>query len=126
MITPQDLHNKADLLPLIIDQLFENRQRITDGLATLQSAGITNASTYYRDGRYLYLIHPTAEDGSRQREYIGKDPTKIAQAMGRLERYQIHTELKSKLRALDQAIQNGFYDLEQAKRRLGNALEFNW
>jgi hypothetical protein len=31
--------------------------------------------------RYLYLIHPTQDDGSRQREYIGADPDKQAEAL---------------------------------------------
>lgn len=59
-------------------------------IANLGATGITNATPHYRDQKYLYLIHPTASDGTRRREYIGADPARQADALARIARWTDH------------------------------------
>lgn len=51
----------------------------------LQKAGLTYAAEHWRDGKYLYLIHPS-RDGQRERKYVGADPAKIKEAQASIRR----------------------------------------
>ena len=85
---PERARQAVDIIGLALDRYHGLLEQIAD----LESAGITNASTWYRDGIYLYLIYPTTAEG-RVRKYVGNDPAKVAAALARLERYKTHQEL---------------------------------
>ena len=113
----QSLNSTAricDLLHIHADKLAALEAH-ADALLAL---GITNAATYYRDGIYLYLIHPTQPDGTRQREYIGKDPAKIAAALARLDRSKEHAAVMAQIKSLASRLENVEYTLHQIKRDL--------
>lgn len=69
-----------------------NLVTIQDRITQLEQAGVTQASVYWRkdstgNPTILYLNHPS-QDGQRKREYVGKDPTKQAEALARIERWE--------------------------------------
>jgi len=84
MISPDLIEDLAKALNNALDHLAVLNSRIDD----LHHQGAINASVYYRNGRYLYLIYPTAPDGTRKREYIGSDPAKIANSKTAIDRYK--------------------------------------
>jgi hypothetical protein len=58
----------------------------------LQTAGTIEATPYYRQGKYLYLIGPTV-GGYRERQYIGNDPAKIDAALDAVRRHRRRQEI---------------------------------
>lgn len=69
----------------------------------LQQLGPIQASPHYRKDRhgkprYLYLIHPTHNDGSRRRQYIGADPARQRQALALLDAYDELVEVQAEIR----------------------------
>ena len=50
------------------------------------------AAEHWRDGKYLYLIHPS-RDGQRERKYVGADPVKQAEAQASIRRAGEYDEL---------------------------------
>ena len=75
-------------LSTALDNTLETIDKLDAQISELKSAGVTDAALYMRSGRYAYLIHPTAEDGTRLREYIGSDPAKIANSKTAIDRYK--------------------------------------
>jgi len=70
-----------------IDLLADTITSLGAKIATLEEAGTVQASEYWRQGKYLYLIHPTTQ-GHRVREYIGKDAKKVQDAQDRVDRWK--------------------------------------
>lgn len=71
--------------------------------ARLEQLHPIEATLHYRKDRhgqprYLYLLHPTHNDGSRRRQYIGADPAKQAQAMARIEAYEDLLQVQAEIR----------------------------
>lgn len=74
-------------------------------IQNLEAAGITNASIYMRDEKYMTLVHPTnPETGARQREYIGSDPIRQEAARARLARWNQHYQLTERAEQLSAAM----------------------
>lgn len=69
-------------------------QGIDDEIQSLLKAGLAEGKPHWRDEKYLYLIYPTKEDGTRYKEYIGNNPQKINDALLRVERYERWIELR--------------------------------
>ena len=72
----------------------------------------------YRDGIYLYLVHPTAPDGSRKRENVGKDPEKIKAALARLDRFKRHSQVTQEISTLSGKIETTNRELENILQHL--------
>lgn len=70
-----------------IDLLADTIASLDAKIDTLEEAGTVEASEYWRQGKYLYLIHPTT-GGHRVREYIGKDAAKVQAAQDRVDRFK--------------------------------------
>jgi hypothetical protein len=110
-----DLTNEIEQLTgKIGDQLTS----LANEKLSLEALGITNAGTHYRDGIYLYLVHPTAPDGSRKREYIGKDPEKIKAALARLERFKRHAVVTQEINTLKDKLESTNRELENIIQHL--------
>jgi hypothetical protein len=73
--------------------------------------------------RYLYLIHPTQDDGSCLREYIGADPEAQAAALARVEAWDELQATKSEMRGIDHrlAAVNGGTDEDGALEAKGTS-----
>jgi len=67
----------------------------------LEVAGVDYAGTTWKDGKYLYLVYPVAQDGTRKRVYIGADKAKIDAVEKRLERGLQLVEVKRQIWELD-------------------------
>lgn len=115
-----NLINLAESLPAALRKSLTRFAEIHAKITALEEAGITEATTYYRQAgtkRYLYLIHPT-KDGTRQREYIGPDPEKQAAALARLDRWEQYQQLTAKARDLGSSISYFEANLRQLLRNL--------
>ena len=66
----------ASQLPALIAAHKADLASKQKAMKELQTAGLTYAAEHWRDGKYLYLIHPS-RDGQRERKYVGADPAKI-------------------------------------------------
>jgi len=66
----------------------------------IKRLGIVEATPYYRDGKYLYLIYPMV-NGERKREYIGGDPEKIQDALDKIERKDRYNQVCSLLAEIE-------------------------
>lgn len=67
--------------PAAVQALLEKRRAILEEMERLEAQGLTDANPHWREGKYLYLIHPTQPDGSRRREYVGNDPERVGPAL---------------------------------------------
>jgi len=76
--------------------------------------------------RYLYLIHPTQHDGSRQREYIGADPDKQAEALARVEAYEKLVQVRDAIREIDHRLAAITGHLAHALLAATNGLDSYW
>lgn len=95
--------NSLDQLDLLAGAMREVNQSI-DALEKeindLEAAGISKAGTWWKGGKYLYLVHPTDDKGNRHREYIGSDQAAIDDALARIKRYGQWIELRHQLNEL--------------------------
>jgi hypothetical protein len=89
-----------------VDALVGRCDKLERELEELEHAGIANAGVHYRDGRYLYLLHSCAGGGTsgRRREYIGSDPERQKEALGRVERYRRHQVVQRELDTLTERL----------------------
>ena len=67
-----------------LNALAERVVELDNQMNEVQARGMVQATPYWRDQRYLYLVHQQL-DGQRKREYIGKDKHKQAAALQRVE-----------------------------------------
>jgi hypothetical protein len=124
-LTPVTPHLAADLVkhaaqvPQAVAAALRAYQSLADQINDLEQAGITNASPFFRDQKYLYLVHPTAADGTRQREYIGADPARQADALARLDRYKRHQTLTHQANTARACLDRAAYTLSSLLHDLG-------
>lgn len=95
------LLSKMQSLAEYLDGLKERRNKSKRMMLELENQGIDYAGTHYKDGRYLYLVYPYGEDGSRKRTYIGADPVKVKAALDKLERGRKYDQLKREIRVIE-------------------------
>lgn len=114
-------------IAVVFDDLDKRILKIGSEIESLLKAGMVDGpvSTYYRNGKYLYLIYPTKEDGTRFREYIGSDPKKIEATLAAIKRFerwqnlcQVRLELEQKkTRAID-VLKNLYWSLEAVQKEM--------
>lgn len=83
--TVKQLNTLAAALPGVITKLDAELATAQKRMAQLKRAGLIYATEHWREGRYLYLVHPQ-HDGERKREYVGTDPKKIKAAQDAIAR----------------------------------------
>ncbi len=74
----------------------------------------------YCDGVYLCQVHPTAPDGSRKREYNGKDPARQQAALARPERFKRHAIVTQEINCLGNRLEATNRQLENIVSHLIN------
>ena len=62
-------------------------------MQAVRDQGIVNATPHWRDGKYLYLIHPQ-KGGKRKRQYIGANETKQQIALCQVQNFELYHELE--------------------------------
>lgn len=92
-------HSIEELLIQIGEQIRTLKEKIDAEqiiMDELKKAGLIYAGTWWKGGKYLYLIHPSDGFGYRKREYIGADTEKIAEAMAGIDRGRKYDDAKSR------------------------------
>ena len=92
---------EADLLLVLADLPF------------LSAAHIQALLEHWREGRYLYLVHPQ-HDGERKREYVGTDPKKIKAAQDAIARARDYDALAERARQIEATVYDGGQRLASA------------
>ena len=96
----KNLATATEQLDILASEIRYSRKEI----AALEEQGATQATEHWREGRYLYLLHPT-RDGKRKREYIGRDPAKVQAAQDRVDRYKKAEQHRTDARRLERQLQ---------------------
>lgn len=91
---PRSPASLAAMITTELDVLEAKIQGIDDEITHLLKLGVAEGKPHWRDEKYLYLIYPTKEDGTRYKEYIGNNPQNINEALLRVERYERWIELR--------------------------------
>lgn len=99
----QTLAKSAAALPDLLGSIEARRQAINRAMEKLKRAGLTYATEHWRDGQYLYLLHPSKAGEKRRREYVGADPLRIGAARAAIRRAQEFDALALELKQLDRA-----------------------
>ncbi len=68
-------------------KLEEEYKELIAKIDNLKEQGMINASPWWKQGKYLYLVHPMT-NGHRKREYIGCDSFIIKEALAKIERWK--------------------------------------
>jgi hypothetical protein len=76
-----------------IDQLCHDLATLDQEIMALELEGTSNASPHWRDGKYLYLVHPM-ENGQRRREYIGNKGNNVENALQTVNRHKTCQQLR--------------------------------
>lgn len=87
---------------MAVEDLRSRYRELVEEMIHLKTQGMKEANPHWRQGKYLYLIHPTGPDGVRIREYIGSDPGKVAKALEEVERQRQYEKLQEELNQLRQ------------------------
>ncbi len=118
-LTAADL---AEGIKQVVEALQEKINDLTAKLVEIEYQGVINATPYYKDGKYLQLIHPMT-NGERVREYVGADPEKVQEALAAVERYKAWVELDQE-RAKYQGILNQIHsELSAVQRSIRSAAQ---
>jgi len=105
-----------------LKELIDSRDKIKAEIVEETAKGITNASPYWREDKYLILVHPQIQGGKRVREYVGADPAKIQEAMDKIKRFEDVTSMQWALAHVEERIALIRLRLENLLRELG----FTW
>lgn len=76
-----------------LDAMAHQVTELNTRIEEVKAQGMAEASPHWRDGKYLYLIHPQ-RNGERKREYIGADPGAQKAALQRVENWSRYQELE--------------------------------
>lgn len=110
----QTLQAAADYIDTTQEQIALLTTRVKD----LETLGVSDASEYWREGKYLYLISPM-NNGHRRRQYIGSNPQKVQEALDSIDRFKSRRQVleqRSQLLAELQRILHRINDLLWLRR----------
>lgn len=85
--------------------------------AELEKQEMNEASPYWHQDKYLYLIHRSV-DGYRARQYVGNDPEKIQAALASINRAGEHAATCEKLNAIRNRLHEAAFLVSQVGRKL--------
>jgi len=100
-------------------ELINQRDKIKAEIDEVTARGITNASPYWREGKYLILVHPQIQGSKRVREYIGSDPEKCREAIDKISRFETVTSMQWTLGSVEKRIARLQIKLADVLRELG-------
>lgn len=115
-------HSIEQLIHHVENQVQSLKRQIQteeDEMASLKAMGLIYAGTWYKGGKYLYLIHPSDGFGYRKREYIGAEPEKVQAALDGIERGKRYDKTKARMEYLRRQLNSIQYHLMNAERVVG-------
>lgn len=68
-------------------KLVERYHSLGTSIAQLTASGCIDATEYWRDQKYLYLLYPM-RGGLRKKKYIGNHPLRVEEARQKLQNYK--------------------------------------
>lgn len=86
-----------------IERIEKALLRMETEMSKLEKMGIIEATPYFHQGKYLYMVFPMVR-GQRSRRYIGSDRAKIADAHAAVERAKKYRELEAELNNYGRAL----------------------
>lgn len=107
----EKLDKKVELIPDYIQQLNDRQAALLDEKTSLEQTERIDATPYWHQEKYLYLIHPK-KDGRRTRVYIGKKEDKIKQALAAIKRGKRYQELCQELEEIEQNLRTATFKLD--------------
>ena len=115
--------DQVELLASALNEVNNKISAIEAEIEELEKSGISNASPWWKQGKYLYLVYKTDDDGNRQRQYIGSEPAAVEEALARIERFSKWIDLRTKLneirsreRSARQSIDHALWNLNAIQR----------
>lgn len=117
------LQDAAWVRALLLDRI-QLIARNTSEMQRLDAEGRIYASPHWREGRYLYLIHPS-EGGRRVREYVGAEPKKIAKAMRGVQNAQNFDDLERQTCMVSRSLERIAFTLQGLIRELENLADLD-
>ncbi len=96
------------VLPKKISTLQARHESLLKQKHALLETGIIDATPYWHQGKYLYLIYPT-KDGKRQRAYVGADQRKCTPIIAALRRAQRHRQIEVRLQQLETQLREAMF-----------------
>lgn len=97
-------------------------------LSTLEALPVINASPYWLNGEYLYLVHPKTPERARHRKYVGNDPERVKEALQQVSRgkrikeiVRVRRKIDRQVNAAIRALVRGVTFLEKAADNVSHA-----
>lgn len=94
MFDENTTREKLNSIETSLKALESSIAEIEQEIQVLDQKDLSDASEWWKDGKYLYLVYATDKAGKRKREYIGSDPKQIAEARERIAEYHWRANLK--------------------------------
>ena len=109
--TSDTLDHKVGRIPDHINQLKQTKSLLLEEKATLESTDLIEATPYWHQEKYLYLIFPKKE-GKRVREYIGTKKQKVDEALNAIKRGKRYRKICDELADIDQQLRMATFKLD--------------
>lgn len=100
-----------------LDGLEKRHTELDDERKRLEKLPMSDASPYWHEEKYLYLIHRTV-DGFRARKYVGCKPDKVKAALDSITHFQQHETICREEEQLRNRLVDANYFLQQFVHRL--------
>jgi hypothetical protein len=104
----------AATLPGLIESLEVERLELERQMAALETLGLIYANPHWRDQKYLTLLYPMQPGEPRRRDYVGKDPQKVEDALQAVQRAKDYDQLAARAKRLQEAAIEGCARLQSA------------
>ena len=113
-------HLDTNLIAQVLDKLDLLATQAANLQIQIQQARtqeMVQATPYWREQKYLYLIHPK-HDGQRRREYIGKDEQKQKTALQNLENWKTYQKLDQQYKRIIGNLEYWTTELDRVLHRI--------
>lgn len=107
----QLLGDKVERIHDQLERLKVLRTHLLRELDDMQELPRVDATPFWHQGRYLYLIEPQ-KNGKRKRQYIGSDPDKVKQALSAMRCQQRFLQVKQEISQIEYQIRNATFKLD--------------
>lgn len=107
----QSLGDKVEWIHDQLDRMKLLRSHLLTELEQMNDLPRIDATPFWHQGRYLYLIQPQI-NGKRTRRYIGSQPEKIKEALAAIRRQQRYGQIQQELQQLDSQIRAAGFRLD--------------
>jgi PAS domain S-box-containing protein len=109
--TSDTLDHKVGRIPDHINQLKQTKSLLLEEKECLESTQIIEATPYWHQEKYLYLIFPK-KDGKRVRKYIGTKKQKVDEALNAIKRGKRYRKICDELTDIDQQLRTATFKLD--------------